>query len=295
MKSAVAIECFSTIDELKAWRAKLEAGSAAGAKRSVGFVPTMGALHEGHMTLVKQALAECQSVIVSVFVNPLQFGPTEDLAKYPRTLQSDIDLCRSAGVHAVFHPSDSEMYPQGRAGNTVIVPPADLTERLCGSFRPGHFAGVATVVTKLFSLVQPDAAYFGEKDFQQLTVIKRMVSDLNTAVDVIGVPTVREQDGLALSSRNVYLTAEQRKLAPILYQTLCQVRDRAKSAERSISEALADGREALSNLEGVKLQYLEACDPDTLIPVNSADRPFVVLVAAKFGDVRLIDNLPVRL
>ncbi len=294
MKSAVAIECFSTINELKAWRAGLAVCSAAGTKRSVGLVPTMGALHEGHMTLVKQALAECQNVIVSVFVNPLQFGPAEDLAKYPRTLQSDIDLCRNAGVHAVFHPSDSEMYPQGREGNTVIVPPADLTERLCGSFRPGHFVGVATVVAKLFSLVQPDAAYFGEKDFQQLAVIKRMVSDLNTAVDVVGVPTVREPDGLALSSRNVYLTAEQRKQAPILFQTLCQVRDRAKAGERSMSEVLEEGREAISNLSGVKLQYLEACCPDTLFPVNSADGPFVVLVAAKFGEVRLIDNLPVR-
>ncbi len=186
------------------------------------------------------------------------------------------------------------MYPAGRVGTTVIVPPAELTERLCGSFRPGHFAGVATVVTKLFSLVQPDVGYFGEKDFQQLAVIKRMVKDLNTAVKVVGVPTVREPDGLALSSRNVYLTAEQRKQAPILFETLRQVQARAKSAKVSILEALEEGRQTLAKLPGVKLQYLEACDLDTLKPVDTADRPFVVLVAAKFGDVRLIDNLPVR-
>lgn len=291
MKSAVALKCFSAVGEIRVWRAGLGAAAVPGEKAVLGFVPTMGALHDGHMALVRRAAEQCQNVIVSIFVNPLQFGANEDLDKYPRTLEADIELCKQAGVQAVFHPGVAEMYPQGRVGTTTVLPPADLIERLCGLFRPGHFVGVATVVTKLFSQVQPELAFFGEKDFQQLAVIRRMVEDLNLPVGIVGVQTVRESDGLALSSRNVYLSPEQRRLAPTLYQTLCFVRDQVRTHNAPVSQSLGEGKQRISALPGVTLQYLESCDPETLRPVTTGDVPIVILVAAKFGEVRLIDNL----
>jgi pantoate ligase/cytidylate kinase len=250
----------------------------------------MGALHAGHMTLVRKAREDCGYVVVSLFVNPIQFGPNEDFGKYPRPFEADLKACTNAGVDAIFHPGIELMYPAGQDNTTKVVPPAALISGLCGAFRPGHFEGVATVVAKLFNLIQPEFAYFGQKDYQQLQVIKKMVADLDMSVNVVPVPIVRESDGLALSSRNVYLTPEQRKLAPVLYSTLKEVSEHAKQGT-GLSAALKIGKEKISALPGVTLQYLEACDPTTLVPLHQARVPMVILVAAKYGDVRLIDNL----
>ncbi len=284
MKTASNLLLIETVDAMQGWRCKQESST-------VGFVPTMGALHEGHMSLVRRAKQECQSVVVSIFVNPLQFGPAEDFNKYPRPLEKDLQFCRQAGVEAVFHPTPAVMYPSGEAGTTKVIPPKHLINRLCGAFRPGHFEGVATVCAKLFGIVQPQRAYFGEKDYQQLTVIRQMVKDLNMPLKIVPVTNVREPDGLAMSSRNVYLTTEQRALSPVLYQTLCFVRDEAVSQRLSLQKALEQGRRRLSELPGVTLQYLEACDPVNLEELPETAANMVILVAAKFGGVRLIDNL----
>lgn len=275
-----------TVNDLKKWR---HAKSGR-----VGFVPTMGALHDGHMSLVRRARQECDFVIVSIFVNPLQFGPLEDLNKYPRPLEKDLELCRSENVDLVFHPSVEQMYSPGAGETTKVVPPTALTSKLCGTFRPGHFTGVATVVLKLFNMVEPTVAYFGEKDYQQLMVIKKMVADLNIPVEIVGVPTSRDKDGLALSSRNVYLSEEQRLLAPELHNILCQVRDEVLGKGVSLKYSLARYREIIRQLPNTELQYLEACDATTLAELEEARLPMVLLVAAKLGEVRLIDNLIVR-
>lgn len=287
MAQTAQTKLISSAAELRSWRSEL--APDGGKKPLLGFVPTMGALHAGHMSLVSSAISQCRNVIVSIFVNPLQFGPAEDLDAYPRTLEADIDLCRQAGVTAIFQPSVAEMYPHGRDNSTVVVPPRELTERLCGIFRPGHFTGVATVVTRLFSMVQPDVAYFGEKDYQQLVVIKRLVADLALPLKIEGMPIVREKDGLALSSRNAYLSPEQRRLAPVLHETLSFLRDQVQSGVMSVSQALEEGKRRIESSPGFFVQYLESCDPVTLKPVSSA--PMVMLTAAKVGGVRLIDNI----
>lgn len=291
MKSVTETKVIETIAEYREWQASVAADRAKSERPFIGFVPTMGALHEGHMNLIHRAVRECQNVVVSIFVNPLQFGPNEDYDKYPRTFEKDLNLCREAGVAVVLHPSREELYAGGHEISTKVVPPADLTDRLCGSIRPGHFIGVATIVLKLFAIVQPEKAFFGEKDYQQLTIIKRMVSDLNLPVGVVAVATVRESDGLALSSRNVYLSYDERKRAPELYRTLCVVREDALSGRRTLEEALRFAREKLSKVPEFALQYLEACDPATLEPLKEVRTPMVLLVAAKLGTVRLIDNL----
>ena len=291
MTSTVATLLFEGIRELRAWRNELRRPTKDGSSLTLGFVPTMGALHEGHMSLVRQALKECDRVLVSIFVNPLQFGQGEDFDKYPRPFEMDMDFCRRVGVHTVFHPTAQEMYPHGQNGLTRVHPPESLISGLCGAYRPGHFEGVATVVAKLFGQVEPDRAYFGEKDYQQLAVIRKMVLDLDMGVKISGCPTFREADGLAMSSRNVYLDPAQRALSPVLYQTLCYVRDKVASGAISLREALSVGQDMLSALPGVTLQYLEACHPTTLEPLPVAEKFMVILVAAKFGDVRLIDNL----
>jgi pantoate ligase / CMP/dCMP kinase len=284
VKSSVDTQVFETIDQYRTWRSGIEAS------KKVGLVPTMGALHEGHLTLMQTARRQCDHVVVSIFVNPLQFGPNEDFDKYPRSFPADLELCRRAGVDAIFHPSVSEFYPLGLAETTRVIPPAELINRLCGNFRPGHFEGVTTVVLKLFAVAQPTLAYFGEKDYQQLTVIRRMVADLNLPVEVIPVPTVREADGLALSSRNVYLSVEQRQLAPILNETLREIREAIGSGQ-PVETVLSKGRDKLSATAGIDLQYLEVVDPLTLAPLTGKQQKFVVLVAAKLGTVRLIDNV----
>lgn len=285
-KQALKLLVVRTVAELDSWREKLPAGK-------IGFVPTMGALHDGHMALVQAASKTCDHVIVSIFVNPLQFGPNEDFSKYPRVLEQDLRLCEKFGVSAVFHPSVEVVYPSGQVGITTVQPPAELISGLCGAFRPGHFVGVATVVNNLFNMVRPDYAFFGEKDFQQLQVIKHMVKDLNMQVQVVGVPTVRENDGLALSSRNVYLSDVQRNLAPQIYRALTAAKDAILNGSQ-ISDAVAAGKASLSALDGVTVQYFECCDPISLKPVTDPKAPSIVLVAAKYGEVRLIDNLVVR-
>lgn len=273
-----------------ATKSEIESGSDTPV---IGLVPTMGALHDGHIALIREARNKCTHVIVSIFVNPLQFGPHEDFNKYPRPLENDLEVCRNEGVDLVFNPSVDELYSSGQKNITKVTPSESLSSTLCGAFRPGHFVGVATVVLKIFNLVQPDLAFFGEKDYQQLTVTANMVDNLNISVKIVAVPTVREPDGLALSSRNVYLTNQQRKLAPMLYQVLCKIRNNCFKG-LPLNTSLAEGRKKISALTGVELQYLEACNVTTLESLAHATVPMVILVAAKFGNVRLIDNIVVR-
>jgi pantoate--beta-alanine ligase len=256
----------------------------------VGVVMTMGALHAGHASLIRRARADTDHVIVTIFVNPLQFGPTEDFARYPRTLDADVGICRAAGVDVVFTPDATEVYPQGRP--RVRVEPGPQATILEGASRPGHFDGVLTVVLKLLNLTGADVAYFGEKDYQQLTLIRAMVSDLDVPVRIVGVDTVREPDGLALSSRNRYLTADQRTLALALVESL---RAGARSAQRGADPGavLAAAREELSRTQAVVADYLELTD-EWLGPPQPG-RPARLLVAARVGTTRLIDNVGVAL
>ena len=268
---------------------------AKAAGRSVGLVPTMGALHAGHVSLLEAAQARGDFVVVSLFVNPTQFGPQEDLAAYPRTLEADAEACRAAGADLIFAPSAEEMYPQGFC-TTISL--SGLTEGLCGRFRPGHFDGVATVVCKLLEIAQPDRAYFGEKDYQQLAVIRRMARDLNLPVEIVPCPTVREADGLALSSRNRYLTPAQRQAAPKLYQAL-QAGGEILRQGGTGAQAVAAAAEFLGTEPAFRVQYVEAVDPETLEPRReagcrpTAGRPVVLVAAAYLGETRLIDNLRV--
>ena len=241
---------------------------------SVGFVPTMGALHAGHGALVRRAAAENDRVVVSVFVNPLQFGPNEDYGRYPRALPADRRLVAAAGASLVYAPSVREMYPEGFRTHVEVEGISDLH---CGKYRPGHFRGVATVVLKLFNQVRPDRAYFGEKDYQQVTILERMVRDLDVPVSIVRVPTVREKDGLALSSRNAYLTPEQRRAAPSLRLAL------RAGGEKAVRKALKG--------TGLRLQYAHLVDADTLLPPTRKTRRRRLLAAAYLGKTRLIDNV----
>jgi pantoate--beta-alanine ligase len=256
-------------------------------QKNIGLVPTMGALHAGHEKLIETARSQCDVLVVSIFVNPLQFGPNEDYSRYPRPLQDDLDMCRRNGVDLVFAPSVEEMYASPQR-TTVEV--GRLAEHLCGKFRPGHFRGVATVVLKLFNIVQPHRAYFGEKDMQQITVVRRMVSDLNVPTSIVGVPTVREPDGLALSSRNKYLNPEERKTAPALYRALREAETRIRAGERSASNVRAAAMELLKD---VRVEYFEIVDPDELQPVTRIDGPVRIASAIWLGTTRLIDNVSV--
>lgn len=260
---------------------------------SIGLVPTMGALHAGHMALVDRARRECEIVVVTIFVNPLQFGPNEDYDKYPRAFENDLAMCREHDVDCVFNPTVGELYPGELGSLTTVEPPERLIDKLCGVFRPGHFRGVATIVMKLFNITLPDVAFFGEKDYQQLTVIRKMVEDLNHPVQVVGVPTVRESDGLAMSSRNAYLTSVERAKAPELNAVLREVNQMIVNEQSTVRESLDYGTKKLAEL-GFDVQYLEACSPVTLEKLESFTLPMVLLVAAKLGQVRLIDNLIVR-
>ncbi|HUP92474.1 MAG TPA: pantoate--beta-alanine ligase [Solimonas sp.] len=274
-----------TVAEL---RAQVSAWRRAGAR--IGFVPTMGNLHRGHLELVRRAREVSDKVVASIFVNPLQFGPTEDFGKYPRTLQQDQAALAGAACDLLFAPSVEEMYPRGQGGLTKVSVPG-LSGILCGQFRPGHFDGVATVVNLLFNQVQPDAALFGEKDYQQLLVIRRMTADLQLPVTVIGIPTEREPDGLALSSRNQYLSPAERRLAPALHAVLREVAEALKAGRRDF-EALREHATKSLDSAGFRPQYLEIRSPDLAEP-TAADTHFVVLAAAHLGATRLIDNLVV--
>jgi pantoate--beta-alanine ligase len=261
-------------------------------RESIAFVPTMGNLHMGHASLMAAAHLHGRRVISSIFVNPLQFGPSEDFSAYPRTLDDDGNLLREYGVDALFNPSVDEMYPQGSVGSTVIDVPG-LTDVLCGAVRPGHFQGVATVVVKLLCLVQPDVAIFGEKDYQQLTVIRRVVQDLNVPVQIVGAPTVRAEDGLALSSRNRYLDLEERAKAPALYRALDQARRRLESGDTAFAAIEAEGLAAIG-AAGIKPDYFEVRTADRLDRPSDTDVDLVVLTAGRLGKARLIDNLQCR-
>jgi pantoate--beta-alanine ligase len=259
----------------------------AGGKR-LGLVPTMGALHEGHLSLVRAAKAQCDAVVVSIFVNPTQFGPAEDLSKYPRQFDEDCRLLKKEGVDLVFAPPVEEMYPPG-AVTWVLV--EGLSEKLDGRSRPGHFRGVTTVVAKLFNILEPDAAFFGQKDAAQLAVIRRMVRDLNFPVEIVACPIVREPDGLAMSSRNAYLNREERGRALVLQRSLQETRKQFQAGERIAAKLISTGTEVFASEPHVRLDYFEIVDPDTLDPVNRVSQKTLVAVAAYVGSTRLIDNL----
>jgi pantoate--beta-alanine ligase len=257
--------------------------------RTVGFVPTMGALHTGHLSLIEAARRQTQLVVVSIFVNPIQFNQAEDFDRYPRTLETDVHLCETAGADIVFAPDAQEMYPEPLA---AFVEAPSLSEHLCGHFRPGHFRGVATVVMKLFQIVRPDFAYFGEKDAQQLAVIRRMVRDLNVPVTVVGASTLREPDGLALSSRNRRLGLAERQIAPLLYQALLLAAAEIRNAV-SPDAALEKARLFLAEHPQIQVEYLESVDPDSMQPITGSQGSVLIAIAAWLGGVRLIDNVTV--
>ncbi|MFC6789285.1 pantoate--beta-alanine ligase [Methylobacterium komagatae] len=274
------------VSDLLTLRETVTAWRAAG--ETVALVPTMGALHEGHLTLVAEAKRAASRVVVSIFVNPTQFGPTEDFSQYPRDVATDLAALSGAGADAAWTPDVATMYPAGFATRIDV---AGLTEGLCGPLRPGHFSGVATVVTKLLNQVRPNLALFGEKDFQQLQVIRRVVADLDMEPEIRGVPTIREADGLALSSRNRYLSAEERSRAPQLHAVIAGIAGQVRTGG-PVAEPVAKG---VSNLEaaGFSVQYLSVCDATSLVPVERVAGPARVLVAAYLGRTRLIDNVPV--
>jgi pantoate--beta-alanine ligase len=254
----------------------------------LGFVPTMGALHEGHLSLVREARSSCDVVAASIFVNPAQFGPNEDLAKYPRTFDRDRNLLEKEGVALLFAPTVEEMYP---AGAVTWVAVNGLSDKLCGKSRPGHFRGVTTVVAKLFHIVEPDAAFFGQKDAAQVAIIRRMVRDLNLPVEIKVGPIVREPDGLALSSRNAYLDVRQRKQALVLYRSLRRAEESYKRGEQDSARLILAAKEELAGEPEVRLDYFEIVDPETLEPVGEISTGALIAVAAIVGDTRLIDNL----
>jgi len=267
---------------------RTESRRIRGAGKRLGLVPTMGALHEGHLSLVRAARTGCDSVAASIFVNPTQFGPNEDFAKYPRSFERDRELLEREGVNLLFAPSVQEMYPTGAVTWVTVE---GLSDRLDGRSRPGHFRGVATVVSKLFHIIEPDAAFFGQKDAAQVAVLRRMVSDLRIAVEIVVCPIVREPDGLAMSSRNAYLDPQQRGEALVLHRSLMRVKQLADAGERGAAKLAAAGREQFRADGSVRLDYFEIVDPDTLEPVEHVSRGVLVAVAAFVGTTRLIDNI----
>lgn len=281
MQTATAMQTVTTIREMQQIVRAARRGSG-----TIGLVPTMGALHEGHLSLVRAARERCTHVIATIFVNPLQFGPNEDFSRYPRTFERDVELLTDEGVDWLFAPSAEEMYPQG-AQTTVDVP--ELGARLDGASRPGHFRGVATVVSKLFHITQPDLAFFGQKDAAQVAVLRRMVRDLNFPLELLVCPTVREADGLALSSRNRYLSEEERSRALVLSRALRKAETLATTGTPAV---LRDAMlSEFEGTDGVRVDYVAVVDPDTLLDVNDLSRGALLAVAAWVGSTRLIDNL----
>ena len=267
-------------------REQLERVRRAG--KRIGLVPTMGALHAGHVSLIERARTECEFVVVSIFVNPLQFGPSEDYQRYPRPLEKDAELCTKNGVDLIFAPETGDMYA---APQITFVEVTRITDHLCGAFRPGHFRGVATVVLKLFNIVQPEFAYFGEKDYQQLCVIRRMVDDFNLPLTVVPVPTYRESDGLAMSSRNVYLSPAERTAAPALYRALTLARERIASGEKDAAIIKTAAMSILAAEPLIRVQYFEIVDPSEVQPVAIVTGPVRIAAAIFIGKTRLIDNV----
>ena len=277
------IEVLRTIPELRAWRNALSSSS------NIGLVPTMGALHPGHISLVDLAKTRCDAVIASIFVNPLQFGPQEDLARYPRPIEKDIALLEAAGVDVLFLPEPAEVYP---ADTSTFVVEEAVSLPLCGALRPGHFRGVATVVLKLLNLTQPHFAFFGQKDAQQCAVIERMVRDLNVPVEIVRGAIVREADGLAMSSRNVYLDTAQRAVAPLLYRSLLAASEAYLTGERDAAKLESLGRAILAHEPGIDIQYWEVRDRTSLAPLQTVGKDGCLIALAAFlGSTRLIDNI----
>lgn len=276
-----------TINNIKELRALIHAQRLAG--KRIGFVPTMGNLHEGHITLIREGQKHADFMVSSVFVNPTQFVAGEDFDKYPRTLKEDQEKLAAVGCNLLFAPPVDEMYP-GDQASWASVHVTQITERHCGAARPGHFDGVATVVTKLFNIVKPDVALFGKKDFQQLAVIRRMTTALCFDIEIIGIDTVREANGLAMSSRNGYLTADEKKRAAELYRSLCAARDAIKAGNLNFAQLSSEANDKLE-AAGFKPEYFSVCRADNLEPAQPGDRALVILAAARMGNARLIDNI----
>jgi pantoate--beta-alanine ligase len=275
-----------SIRGLQTWRRKQNSQNT-----KIGFVPTMGAFHEGHLSLIRQARKHCQNVVVSIFVNPLQFGPAEDLSRYPRTVKSDQALCREAGVDLLFWPSSAEFYPKDFQTSVTVN---QLSQRWEGEARPMHFEGVTTVVTKFLCQVRPNQAYFGQKDYQQLLVVKQLVQDLNIDTRIVACPTIRESDGLALSSRNRFLSESQRRQAVSVSAALRQGVKAIKLGKRHVPTIQREMRKILVNSEGIVIEYLAVCNAKNLEPLTLARGNMVLLVAVRLGDIRLIDNMLVK-
>ena len=277
------MEIAETIESIR----NLVRAGRSGGKR-IGLVPTMGALHVGHISLIEAALKNCDFVVVSIFVNPAQFGPGEDFEKYPRPLEADLEVCRKAGVDVVFAPTPEQMYP---GKNLTWVNVERLTEPLCGRSRPGHFRGVTTVCAKLFNIVAPDAAFFGQKDAQQAIVIKRMVADLNMPLEIVICPTVRQPDGLAISSRNQYLTEPQRKDATNIYKSLQRCREMIDAGVTQTQKIISEMRKILQEIPSAEIEYISIVDAETLQSIDQIAGKALAAVAVKIGSSRLIDNI----
>lgn len=298
--TVVALRCFLDLCRSQQPRSLEVSGSSAELK--IGLVPTMGALHVGHLSLIQRARRDNKIVIVSIFVNPLQFGPNEDFQRYPRTLESDKQLCEQAGVDVIFAPTPQEMQvgesraPGDTARNALVqvMPPASMLSVMCAPFRPGHFEGVATIVTKLLNLVQPDCAYFGQKDAQQLAIIQRLVADLNLPVEIVPCAIVRESSGLALSSRNRYLNIEEQQQATAIYRGLSQAEKAFRSGERLSANLIQTVKTELEKVAAMKPEYVEVVNPVTLAPLNELNETGLLAIAARLGSTRLIDNLLLR-
>ena len=282
------MQTISTIDGLREIRREWQL-----AGKSISFVPTMGNLHAGHLSLVEAAKEHADIVVVSIFVNPLQFGADEDLDSYPRTLEADSEHLSKLGVDVLFTPSVEAIYPRGLEQQTFVEVPG-ISYMICGASRPGHFRGVATIVSKLFNMVQPNSAFFGEKDYQQVQVIKAMVTDLSMNLSVHAIPTMRHNDGLAMSSRNGYLTEDERQIAPMIYQTIIRIREQIESGRRDFNQ-LINTENTLLAQSGFKPDYIEIRDAFTLQPASFEGKELVILIAAFLGKTRLIDNIQVTL
>lgn len=259
---------------------------------SIGFVPTMGFLHEGHLSLIKEARKNNDIVVVSIFVNPTQFGPNEDLETYPRDIDRDSELCEKEGVDYIFNPSVKEMY--GEDYSTYVITESDITNKLCGASRDGHFKGVMSVVTKLFNIIQPDKAYFGQKDYQQVAVIKKMVKDLNIPVQIVPCPIVREEDGLAMSSRNIYLNPKEREDALVLNRSLKEAKERINKGEKNKQVIIQEILDKINEIQYSVIDYVEILDAETLEEIEIINRNVVIALAVKIGKPRLIDNIIVE-
>ncbi|GJQ60046.1 MAG: pantothenate synthetase [Candidatus Scalindua sp.] len=259
-----------------------------GQKCSIGFVPTMGTLHEGHLSLIRSARDECDKLIVSIFVNPMQFDREDDLAAYPQQLETDIDIVKKEKVDVVFAPCKEEIYPEGFCTRVELK---KLTENLCGKRRPGHFEGVATIITKLFNIVKPDRAYLGQKDYQQYIIIKRLVQDLNMGIDIKLLPTVRDKDGLALSSRNRHLSAEERIKARCLYEALLKAKSLVRDNQREVEKIKSEMEGIILHVRDAKIDYISIVDSDTLIEKTEVSGDTIAAVAVWIGSTRLIDNI----